>query len=725
MSTHQKVRSEQLRQISVLFLIVCLLNIGWSWPFISKRSAISDKRSEKSTQDTKVQPVVKDGASGQSEEILTSDGKGYRQSAAPAEQQADDPVLEITRTKDASNYVTRSISVIDQEDIKNSTAKYVPELLKSKTGITVTNTTGNPKGMVVDIRGFGDTASRNVLVLVDGRRVNPMDISGPDWAAIPLETVERIEIIRGPSSVLYGDNAAGGVINVVTKKGGTGVHAKAETEVGLHQYKRTGATVSGANDWSNGLFHYENTQDDGWRNNTQYWANDWFGKFGVGPFLGAGVNFTAGHHRDRSGLPSHLFLSDMAVVGRKGSVRSEDHAWSEETYFTANPDWKFELGENGFELSAFNSFQRRLSKADYVSSSNDTVNNLDSYELQPKMSWVRPLTNWLTSKFTSGLDFFKGKNDIKNVYPFWPVFATVNKSSLDVYAIENLSAWDKLLLNMGFRGGWAKYRFGQSGATENLDRTGMRNASFDFGLGYKCFEKSLAYFDISRSFRMPATDEFYDTNSGLNPGLKQQQEMDYELGLRDNTFKPLELAGNFFLSDIKDEIFLDPSLNGGFGSNSNYKPLTRRYGLEMESSLKLFEKRWFNITPFFNLTCQKAYFKGGEYAGKRIPLVPDFKYAAGYTLQPVNGLTISTEMNHLGNQCPINDQKNNLAKLKGYSVVDMKIRYNWRWATAWISLTNLFNKKYSEYSIANTAKTDEAYYPAQGRNLVSGFSLEY
>ncbi len=715
MSGNLKLRSAQLRKASVFFLVFCILNIGWSWPFSKKntggRGAGNGER----------QPVVETQKADKPEEILTSDGKGYRQSTAIPEQKSKDPVLEITRTKDASNYVTRSISIIDQEDIKNSTARYVPELLKSKAGIVVTDTTGNPKGMTVDIRGFGDTSNRNVLVLVDGRRTNPMDISGPDWAAIPLETVERIEIIRGPSSVLYGDNAAGGVINVVTKKAGAGVHAKAETEIGLHQYKRTGATVSGSNDWANGLFHYENTQDDGWRNNTQYWANDWSGKFGVGPFYGAGVNFSAGHHRDRSGLPGHLFMTDMESIGRRGSKTSMDHAWSQETYFTADPEWKFELGENGFVLSGFNSFQRRLSKANYVSRFSDTQNDLDSYEFQPKMSWTRPLTDWLTSKLTTGLDFFSGKNNIKNVDPWSLTFGTVTKKSLDVYLIENLSLWDKLLLNLGFRGGWAKYRFDQSGSTVNQDRTGMRNASFDFGVGYKCFESSLAYFDISRSFRMPATDEFYSTWTGLNSGLKQQQEMDYELGIRDNTFKPLEMSANIFLADIKDEIYVNPVTL----ANNNYESMTRRYGLEIESSLKLFEKRWFNIKPFFNLTTQKPYFKGGEFANKTIPLVPHFKYATGFVVEPVKGLTLSTELNHLGQQFPINDQKNNLPKLKASTVVDMKARYNWRWATAWISLTNLFNEKYSNYSISNWAGTAEAYYPAEGRGFVSGFSLEY
>jgi len=693
---------------------VCFLNIGWSWPFSKNRATDNAQRA---TENEQTQPAVTVAPVDTKAEV-----KGSQRPVA-----AEVTVLEVTRTENSIADVTRSITVVDQEDIKNSTARYVPELLKSKAGITVVNTTGNPKGMTVDIRGFGDTANRNVLVLVDGRRVNPMDISGPNWAAIPLETVERVEVIRGPSSVLYGDNAAGGVINIVTKKAKSGVHAKAETEVGLHQYKRNGATVSGANDWAEGLFHYENTQDDGWRNNSQYWANDWFGKLGVGSFEGARVDFTAGHHRDRSGLPGNLSINEMGAIGRTGSKTSKDHAWGQDTYFTADPEWRFDLGENAFVISAFNSFQRRLSKSNMVSWSTATTNNLDSYEFQPKISWARPLTDWLTSKLTTGVDFLSGKNDITS--DGWGVadFTTVTKKSLDVYIIENLSAWDKLLLNMGFRGGWAKYSFDQSGATTNYDTASMRNAAFDFGAGYKLFERSLAYFNVSRSFRMPATDEFYSTLSawggGLNAGLKQQQEMDYELGVRDNTFKPLNIAGNFFLSDIKDEIYVysDPVTI----VNSNYESPTRRYGFELESSLKLFEKQWFNITPFFNLTTQKAFFKGGPYSGKTVPLVPEFKYATGYALQPVKGLTVSTELNHLGHQFPVNDQKNNLPKLKAYSVVDMKVRYNWRFATVWISLTNLFNKKYSNYSISNQAGTMAVYYPSEGRNLVAGFSLEY
>src|SRR5262249_41421768 len=72
----------------------------------------------------------------------------------------------------------------------------------------------------VDVRGFGATGTSNTLVLVNGRRLNDIDLAGVDFSSIPLNSIERIELTRGNSgAVLYGDGAVGGVINIITKAG--------------------------------------------------------------------------------------------------------------------------------------------------------------------------------------------------------------------------------------------------------------------------------------------------------------------------------------------------------------------------------------------------------------------------------------------------------------------------------------------------------------------------
>ena len=153
-------------------------------------------------------------------------------------------VVTASRHSEASSRVPANVTVIGPAEIKKSTAQNIPELLRAQEGVQVTDITGNHRSYSVDLRGFGDTAPQNTLVLVDGRRVTQSDLSGTDWTLIPLDRVERIEVVRGgSSSIFYGDNASGGVINIITKKGdktayGADVRGEAMTRsVPAHTHK--------------------------------------------------------------------------------------------------------------------------------------------------------------------------------------------------------------------------------------------------------------------------------------------------------------------------------------------------------------------------------------------------------------------------------------------------------------------------------------------------------
>ena len=131
----------------------------------------------------------------------------------------EEVVVTATRQEEKISSVPANVTVINETDIKNSTAYDVPDLLRNQVGVLVNDIAGNRRTYTVDLRAFGETAPLNTLVLVDGRRINEADLSGSDWSLIPLDRIKKIEIIRGGrGSVLYGDNAAGGVINIITKK---------------------------------------------------------------------------------------------------------------------------------------------------------------------------------------------------------------------------------------------------------------------------------------------------------------------------------------------------------------------------------------------------------------------------------------------------------------------------------------------------------------------------
>jgi len=116
--------------------------------------------------------------------------------------------------------VGASTSVITSQDIERSPSQSLPDILAQQVGVQVTHVTGSPTGVndMVDVRGFGAFAQSNVLVLVNGRRYQDFDLQGFDFSQIPINSIERVEITRGMSgTVLYGDGAIGGVINIVTK----------------------------------------------------------------------------------------------------------------------------------------------------------------------------------------------------------------------------------------------------------------------------------------------------------------------------------------------------------------------------------------------------------------------------------------------------------------------------------------------------------------------------
>ncbi|MBW2180939.1 MAG: TonB-dependent receptor, partial [Deltaproteobacteria bacterium] len=103
-------------------------------------------------------------------------------------------VVTATRSDQDIKKVPANVTVITEQDIQDSNAKVIADLLRAEEGIVVRDLLGNGKSAQVDMRGFGETGPYNTLVMVDGRRVNSIDLSGTDWSQIPLDQVERVEI---------------------------------------------------------------------------------------------------------------------------------------------------------------------------------------------------------------------------------------------------------------------------------------------------------------------------------------------------------------------------------------------------------------------------------------------------------------------------------------------------------------------------------------------------
>ena len=170
----------------------------------------------------------------------------------------DEIVVTGTRTEVALEDSLVPAQVIDREEIERSQARSLQDLLKGRAGVNFTNQGGAGKLTTLFLRG---AESDHVLVLVDGIRVGSATSGLSMFQDLPVDQIERIEIIRGPRSSLYGSEAIGGVIQIFTRKGGTGFEPHLRIGAGSHSLREASAGFSnrGERGWISAEGAYQET----------------------------------------------------------------------------------------------------------------------------------------------------------------------------------------------------------------------------------------------------------------------------------------------------------------------------------------------------------------------------------------------------------------------------------------------------------------------------------
>lgn len=159
-------------------------------------------------------------------------------------------VITASRTAQTVDEALAAVTVITREDIERRPSQNVLELLRGTPGLTIINQGGAGKVSNVFLRG---TESDHVLVLIDGVKIGGATSAGIPWTDLPAEQIERIEIVRGPRSVLYGSEAIGGVIQIFTRKGGGKLRPSVSVGYGSHDTYKATANLSGGGErgWFN------------------------------------------------------------------------------------------------------------------------------------------------------------------------------------------------------------------------------------------------------------------------------------------------------------------------------------------------------------------------------------------------------------------------------------------------------------------------------------------
>src|SRR5678816_4040272 len=149
--------------------------------------------------------------------------------------QDDAVVITATRFEDSKRNLPVGVTVITAEDIERSASTNLGDILAQYGLLQIRDLAGtqNPQ---VDLRGMGITGDQNTLIMIDGLRISENELVSAQLSAVPLDSIERIEIVRGSGSVLYGANATSGTINIITRRPKPGmVRGRAIARIGSWQ----------------------------------------------------------------------------------------------------------------------------------------------------------------------------------------------------------------------------------------------------------------------------------------------------------------------------------------------------------------------------------------------------------------------------------------------------------------------------------------------------------
>lgn len=613
--------------------------------------------------------------------------------------------------------VPANVTVITREDIAETGARSVPELLNRQPGVFTSNILDNPKQARVDIRGYGEASAQNVLVLVDGRRINNIDLSGADFTQIPMDMIERVEVYRGPGTVLYGDNANAGVINIILRKGEGTPKVTVGATTGSYNLFNPQAYASG----KQGAFSFfvlgSSYDSTGYRHNNTLRMKDASGNFSLDPTERVSLFLKTGYHQDTFGMPGALSAADLnsGRFGRKDSKTPDDSGWTEETYVDGGMDLKL---APGVSLTLAGSYRNRLNSFFFVSSSFESRRSLQTYGFTPKLTIDREIFG-MKNVLVTGLDYYHYPTTSNDFGSFSNSNTDIDKTSTGVYAHYELHPLKELIASAGYRFEKAVYDINytdRTGFVSPIDDTARyRKDAYRFSLNYLIGKMGNVFATYAQGFRFPTTEEFFSVFSvpPVNPNLLPQVDRSFDLGVR---LDPLTwLGGSITLFNVrtKDEIFFNPLTF----ANENYDK-TQRKGVEAGLYLKPLK----GLSADFLYSYIEATFDGGPFAGNDIPLVPRNKFSGKLTYG-LDRFTFTLIGTYVGSRYLLSDQTNSFPQLGGYTTYDFSVRYVYKDLTALASVKNLTGKKFYESGVVSTFSGARNFYPAAEQ--MYSFRMEY
>jgi iron complex outermembrane receptor protein len=599
-------------------------------------------------------------------------------------------VVTASRFTESAASLTYAASAITAEDIRTSGATSVNDAIVKMLGLPTKLDTSGGGNYSIDLRGFGEAADRNQVVVVDGRRLRDDDLSATNMAAIPIETIERIEVVRGSGAVQYGEGATGGVI-VITTKAGKGSQRTNAASLGLTLGSNGDRQVASSAVLASGGFSVDvaakDAKNDGFRKNfastsnslsgTAQWSNEWL-RLGV----------LSGRQIQQSGWPGSLSASKYAADPTQ----------------TNNPnDYGFFKSENsGVFAEAFvGSWQLALDANDHTKQTRSenfgaSAAHVKASDLNLRARYESANTSFKNA-LVLGVDSSQWANTVDD--STYKVIGSIADTHSDAFYITNDLTYvpTGTHLNVGVRADSVKKTETSSSQSLNESPT-----AWQLGVSQTLKDDLVAYGHIGSSYRLATADEY--TFAPANVTLQTQTSRDAELGVRwQNRAGKVELR--WYRSELNNEIGFDNAIY----RNVNFDP-TLRQGVELEVKRSMSA----SLTGRFNAAYREAKFTSGVYSGNDFPKVPHQAMAIGLTWALAPGQTLDGGINWVSSQATISS---NQCTTPSYTTMDASYLYRAGNLELALGVKNLTDAKYYTLAYGCSGTQSSSIYPESGRTV--------
>ena len=628
-------------------------------------------------------------------------------------------VVTATKYPDDPLKIPSFTTVLTAEEIKNAGVRTINEAIMKLGGVIGRPSLYGGNEFTMDLGGFGEAAASNMVYVIDGVAFKHGDASEIRIGNISLDEVERIEIQRGGSAVLYGEGAVGGVINIVTHALGLSTTAqntgKIETGFGSYGNKEVKANANfaknGVNLWTSGA----KSQADGFRSNSaSHSDNTSLGVQYIGDKSRFGANFS--NNNEFAQTPGSLTVSEyQANRNQADSTNQSLHTLIDSNskhygLFTetdiAGLIWRTDIkrrdrGYYFLESSSGSASTATFDTHNYTYATSVTQGLPTGWG---KYSYVVGLekNHWTQSRETSEFGDYNNNADSKSAFV---------KNDIDISDIQTRLTWGYRTETMN------KYSIGYKSNEFYQSRQSMHAS--ELGASKQIFSNQSLWIKFSKNYRLPNIDEFSNAYNDSYDfvTLLPQTSFDKEMGwhfLQGSTQADVRV----FQSNLANEIAYDASASAKYGSNVNLDH-TKRQGIE--ASFKQGFGKEVDVGGF--AAHRKSNFVSGDYVGKNIPLAPQNIYSVRANWRFMSNQSLGWNTTYTSRQ-QIGSDFSNLNHIPAYTVTDIFYRYASSQWEMQLAVRNAFDAGYYSYATdAYESQTTRytAIYPDMKRNFFVNF----